>query len=75
MLRFVIEAHQSIGSKRDRGICLAIVVAKLDFIYSGREVPNDSAYLATQKSLFQEFPLLAPQRTACRVQPLHVSFR
>jgi hypothetical protein len=50
---FVIKAHQSIGRERHRGICLAIVVAKFDFVYSGRKVLNYGAHLATQESFFR----------------------
>lgn len=50
---FVIKAHQSIGCERNRGIRPAIVVAKLDFVYSGRQVPNDGTHVATQESFLR----------------------
>jgi hypothetical protein len=49
---FVIKAHEAIGSERYRCICLTIIITKLDFVYSGRKVPNDGTHLATEESFF-----------------------
>jgi len=53
MLWFVMKAHESIGRKRYRSVCLAIVVTELDLVYSRRKVSNDGTHLATQKSFFR----------------------
>ena len=48
---FVVEAHQLIAMQCGGSIRSALVVTELDFVYSWREVLNDSADLSSFQSL------------------------
>ena len=58
MIRSVVEANQLLGAEGGRSVSAPRIIAELHFIYSGRQVLHNRAYLASTEALgwkiFQE---------------------